>query len=96
MHSNDILPADYPAFPPRMKYMRSFTEAWPDPEFVQQVAAQIPWFHNCVILDKLSQRSPRELYVHKTIANSRSRNVQVHQIENGLIKRVEEEAGYGG
>jgi len=32
-----------------LKYMRAFAEAWPDEPFVQQVAAQIPWFHNCVL-----------------------------------------------
>ena len=25
--------------------MRAFAEAWPDVEFVQQAAAQLPWFH---------------------------------------------------
>jgi len=41
-------------FSPRnLKYMRAFAEAWPDFEFVQQVAAQIPWFHNCLLLDKV-------------------------------------------
>ncbi|MGB0389841.1 MAG: DUF1016 N-terminal domain-containing protein, partial [Ardenticatenaceae bacterium] len=33
-----------------LKYMRAFAKAWPDEEFVQQAAAQIPWFHNCVML----------------------------------------------
>lgn len=33
-------------------YMRSFAGSYPEYEFVQQVAGQIPWFHNCVILDK--------------------------------------------
>jgi hypothetical protein len=28
-----------------MKYMRSLAQAWPDPDFVQQPAAQLPWFH---------------------------------------------------
>lgn len=75
-------------FSPRnLKYMRSFAEAWPDPEFVQRAAAQIPWFHNCVILDKLSERAMREWYIHKTISNGWSRNVLVHQIESGLIER---------
>lgn len=33
-------------FSPRnLKYMRKFAETYPDFEFVQQVAAQIPWFH---------------------------------------------------
>ncbi len=26
-----------------LKYMRAFSEAWPDREFVQQAVAQIPW-----------------------------------------------------
>ena len=33
-------------------YMRTFADNYLDYEFVQQVAGQIPWFHNCVILDK--------------------------------------------
>ena len=41
-------------FSPRnLKYMRAFAEAYRDEQFVQQLAAQIPWFHNCVILDKI-------------------------------------------
>ena len=78
---------DVKGFSPRnLKYMRSFAEAWPDPVFVQQVAAQIPWFHNCVILDKLSNREFREWYIHKTIENGWSRNV-VHQIEQAYRAR---------
>jgi len=46
---------------------RSFAGAWPDPEFVQRAAAQIPWFHNCVILDKLSGQAAR--YIRGTIEN---------------------------
>ena len=26
-----------------LKYMRAFAEAWSDPDFVQQVVAQLPW-----------------------------------------------------
>jgi hypothetical protein len=36
-------------FSPRnLKYMRAFAEAWPEEAIVQQLAAQLPWFHNCV------------------------------------------------
>jgi hypothetical protein len=28
-------------------------ETYPDEQIVQQLAAQIPWFHNCVLLDKV-------------------------------------------
>lgn len=31
--------------PHNLKYMRALAQAWPDPEFVQQPAAQLPWFH---------------------------------------------------
>jgi predicted nuclease of restriction endonuclease-like (RecB) superfamily len=33
-------------FSPRnLKYMRAFAEAWPGSEFVQEVLAQLPWYH---------------------------------------------------
>jgi predicted nuclease of restriction endonuclease-like (RecB) superfamily len=41
--------------PRNLKYMRRFSEAWPDRAIVQQAAAQIPWFHNCVLLDKVKE-----------------------------------------
>lgn len=70
-----------------LKYMRALAEAYPDEEFVQQVAAQIPWFHNCVILDKINHFAEREWYIRKTIEQGWSRNVMVHQIESGLYQR---------
>jgi predicted nuclease of restriction endonuclease-like (RecB) superfamily len=54
---------------------------------VQQVAAQIPWFHNCVILDRVKSPTEREWYMRATIQNGWSRNVLVHQIESGLYRR---------
>jgi hypothetical protein len=39
--------------PRNMKYMRAFAEAWPEEGFVQQAAAQITWFHNCILLDQV-------------------------------------------
>jgi hypothetical protein len=36
--------------------MRAFVEAYIDEEMSQQVAGQIPWFHNCVILEKLKSQ----------------------------------------
>jgi predicted nuclease of restriction endonuclease-like (RecB) superfamily len=75
-------------FSPRnLKYMRAFAEAWPDEPIVQQLAAQIPWFHNCAILDKVKIPSEREWYIRQTIQNGWSRNVLVHQIESDLYRR---------
>ena len=54
---------------------------------MQQLAAQIPWFHNCVILDKIKAQKHREFYIRQTIQNGWSRNVLVHQIESGLHLR---------
>jgi len=76
-------------FSPRnLKYMRAFAEAWPDEQFVQQVAAQIPWFHNCVLLDKIRRQEDRIWYVRASIQHGWSRNVLVHQIETRLHKRT--------
>ncbi|MHB8482018.1 MAG: PDDEXK nuclease domain-containing protein [Nitrospiria bacterium] len=68
-------------------YMRAFAEAYPDGSIVQQVAGQIPWFHNCVLLDKIKNLEERKWYMHQTVQHGWSRNVLVHQIESGLYKR---------
>lgn len=70
-----------------LKYMRAFALAYKDVDFVQQVAAQIPWFHNCTLLDKVKKTDERMFYIRKTIENGWSRNVLVHQIESNLYKR---------
>lgn len=74
--------------PRNLKYMRAFAEAWPDSEFVQQAAAQIPWFHNCTLLDKVKERPVREWYVRKTIENGWSRSVLEVQIETLAFQRA--------
>ena len=33
--------------------MRAFAEAWPDEAIVQGVLAQLPWYHQLALLDKL-------------------------------------------
>lgn len=80
---------DMRGFSPRnLKYMRAFAEAYPEATFVQQVAAQMPWFHNCILLDKVSDPAEREWYVRAAIEHGWSRNVLVHQIESGLRQRL--------
>ena len=75
-------------FSPRnLKYMRALAEAWPDEAIVQQAAAQLPWFHNCVLLDKVKGRAERLWYIGQAIQNGWSRNVLVMQIESGLFRR---------
>lgn len=68
-------------------YMRAFAESYPDEPFVQQVAGQIPWFHNCTLLDKVKGREEREWYLRATKEYGWSRAMLVHQIETKLFER---------
>lgn len=70
-----------------LKYMAKFAAIYPEAEFVQQVAAQIPWGHNVVLLDKISNVNERNWYMEACRKNGWSRNVLVHQIESGLYQR---------
>jgi len=75
-------------FSPRnLKYMRAFAEAWPDAEFVQQAAAQLPWGHNLMLLDKLHDPETRRWYAAQAIEHNWSRNILVVQIETRLLER---------
>ncbi len=70
-----------------LKYMQRFARELTDQKIVQQLAALIPWFHNCIILDKVSDRDQRLWYIQKTIEHGWSRNILSHQIELGLYGR---------
>lgn len=72
-----------------LKYMAKFAAEYPDKEFVQTVSAQIPWSHNCAILDKVKEHDKRVWYINKTIENGWSHSVLIHQIESGLYERQE-------
>ncbi|MCI2430286.1 PDDEXK nuclease domain-containing protein [Candidatus Acetothermia bacterium] len=73
--------------PRNLKYMRALAVAWPDRQIVQQVAAQIPWFHNCILLDKINAPDARLWYARKAREEGWSRNVLVLQIERRLYER---------
>lgn len=70
-----------------LKYMRAFAEAYSDKSFVQQLAAQIPWFHNCTLLEKAHDSKEREWYLRKTIEHGWSRSILSLQIESHLFQR---------
>ena len=70
-----------------LKYMRTFAGAYPEGGIGQQLAGQIPWFHNCVLLDKVKDPQERLWYIQQTIENGWSRNVLVMQIESQLYAR---------
>lgn len=70
-----------------LKYMRQFAQLYPDFKTVQQLVAQIPWGHNCLLMNKLEQEDARIWYAQKTIENGWSRNVLAHQIDLQLFER---------
>jgi predicted nuclease of restriction endonuclease-like (RecB) superfamily len=79
---------DMHGFSPRnLKYMRALAEAWPDESIVQGPLAQLTWYHNLTILEKLKSPEERLWYVRRAIQHGWSRNVLVIQIESGLYQR---------
>lgn len=70
-----------------LRYMRTFARVWPHEEFVQQVAAQLPWGHTMYLLDSVRAPAEREWYARQAIENGWSRNVLAHQIESRLFAR---------
>lgn len=53
-------------FSPRnLKYMRAFALAWPDREIVQRSVAQLTWYHNIALLEKLKTSGQRLWYAAK-------------------------------
>ncbi|HXH55393.1 MAG TPA: PDDEXK nuclease domain-containing protein [Gammaproteobacteria bacterium] len=70
-----------------LKYMRKFAKEYPDPVFVQEVLAQLTWYHNVTLLDKISDKQIRLFYVRQAIEYGWSRNIMVMQIELSLHKR---------
>ena len=70
-----------------LKYMAKFVRMFPDKEFVQATLAQITWYHNIALMDKVKDPDAYAWYAAQTVKNGWSRNVLVHQIESGLYQR---------
>jgi predicted nuclease of restriction endonuclease-like (RecB) superfamily len=63
-------------FSPRnLKYMRAFADTWPDEAIVQGPLAQITWYHNLTLLEKLTKTGVRLWYAWQTVENGWSRNM---------------------
>lgn len=70
-----------------LKYMRQFAEEYSDIEFVQELLAQLTWYHNVTLLEKIKSHEIRLFYIKEAIEYGWSRNIMVMQIELGLHKR---------
>ena len=68
-------------------YMRAFAEAYPNEQFVQQLAGLLPWWHNVIIFTRVKDPAAREWYIRACIEHGWSRAVLVHQIESDLYGR---------
>jgi predicted nuclease of restriction endonuclease-like (RecB) superfamily len=69
-----------------LQYMRKFAESYPDPNCATAVA-QLPWGHNVLLLNKLSDLAERLWYAQQTMENGWSRSVLEMWIEANLYKR---------
>lgn len=70
-----------------LHYMRAFADTYPDPAFLHQLGAEIPWRHHIELLHKVKARAAREWYMHKTLEHGWSRAILIHQIESRLYER---------
>jgi len=67
--------------------MRLFYETYQSVIIVQEALAQLPWYHNIALLEKLSKNNERLWYAQQTIENGWSRGMLVIQIEGDLYHR---------
>ena len=72
--------------PRNLKYMRAFAAAWPRKAIVQQLAAQIPWFQNCVLLDKLRVPDERIWHIRKVMDLGKVEQAPVDHIQRFLLE----------
>lgn len=70
-----------------LKYMAKFALRFPDKQFVQEVLAQITWYHHIALMDKTKDIDTHIWYTKQAAVNGWSRNVLVHQVESGLYQR---------
>jgi len=85
------LAADFPGasgFSVRnLKYMRKFAEVYSDPQFVQTLLAQIPWWHNILLIEKLKEPAERNWYTHQILQNGWSGRALEEAIKSNLYRR---------
>jgi predicted nuclease of restriction endonuclease-like (RecB) superfamily len=96
-NERDIVPAGYAALLARnlksefpemrgfsrrnLKYMRAFAATWPDQTIVHAPLAQITWYHNIALLERLGDPQTRFWYASKAMEHGWSRNIMALEIE---------------
>jgi predicted nuclease of restriction endonuclease-like (RecB) superfamily len=79
---------DMKGFSPRnLKYMRSFAATWRDRAIVQEPLAQITWYHNLALLEKLERPEERLWYARAARQYGWSHNILRLQIQGRAHQR---------
>lgn len=71
-----------------LKYMRAFAAAWPERAIVQEVLAQIPWYHNIALLEQLEDADTRLWYASQTAIHGWSHSALRLQIQRQIHCRL--------
>lgn len=70
-----------------LRYMRSFAAAWPLSAIVQAPLAQLPWYHQIALLEKLDTADERLRYARAAAEHGWSRNVLTLRIGARTLER---------
>ncbi len=74
--------------PRNLKYMRAFAATWPNRAIVQGPLAQITWYHNLALMEKLKEPDIRLWYARKTVEHGWSQPILCLQIDGCAHKRL--------
>ncbi|HAM38061.1 MAG: hypothetical protein A2474_02980 [Elusimicrobia bacterium RIFOXYC2_FULL_34_12] len=66
--------------------MRRFYDTYKDSSILRQLVAEIPWGHNLMIINKISNMKEREYYIKSSRDMGWSRNVLLNQIKAGAYQ----------
>jgi len=67
--------------PRNLKYMRAFGAAWPEGAMVQEVLAQIPWYHHIALLERCGSPEERLWYARQSAVHGWSHNILKLQMD---------------
>lgn len=73
--------------PRNLLYMAQLAAAYPDVDFAQRPAAQLPWRHNMALLDKVPDPAERDWYAAAALEHGWSRDIMLLQIKSKLYQR---------
>jgi predicted nuclease of restriction endonuclease-like (RecB) superfamily len=67
--------------------MRRFAELYPDAQFLQQAAGELPWYHHVILMERVKTPESRFFYIQHAVEYGWSRAIMIHQIETNLHNR---------